>query len=147
MRGGLPAIILDVSGFSSRELQADAERGLVWTLETVVIWNMAYLHANPGTPKLYDCNLRYERDAPGKEWWKGIERILETKRADCKSLSAYRVAELRTCYGEDRPGNLARFDVTPHQNGSDVMYHVTVTRGDGSFEDPSRIFGMGKVIG
>jgi hypothetical protein len=145
---GLPGIYVDAMLFSPFEDEWDAERALYKALEFLAAANIAYLHANPGTPRLYQLPIRYIRDPLGVEYWQGIPKIIENGGADCKSLAAARVAELRCRDGEDgsQGKGLGRFRLEPHPKGRDtIIYHVDVVRGDGSIEDPSAILGMGEV--
>jgi len=85
-------------------------------------------------PELYESNVVYRREPPGREWWEtAIDAIgLASKRSgDCEDLASYRAAELRFYDGEP-----ARVKIIRTRRGS---FHAVVERGDGSIEDPSRI--------
>lgn len=92
------------------------------------------------TPSLYSTwragtGIRYRRERPGEEWWETAADVLGviTERAgDCEDLANYRVAELRTFF--DEPDASTRIIRTRHGT-----FHAIVQRGDGSYEDPSRI--------
>jgi hypothetical protein len=147
--GGLPGIYVDADLFSYAESPEDAERALYFALEFLTAANIAWLHAHPETPWMYDAPIGYIRDPVGVEYWQGIPKILAHFGADCKSLAAWRVAELRCRASEDGgtpPLGLARFHLEPHQTEpGTIIYHVTVVRGDDTQEDPSAILGMGAV--
>ena len=146
--GGLPGIYVDADLFSYAEHPEDAERALYFALEFLASADIAYLHAHPETPWLYDAPIRYIRDPVGIEYWQGIPKIIAHGGADCKSLAAWRVAELRCRAREDGtlPMGLARFRLEPHQTDpGTIIYHVDVVRGDDTTEDPSAILGMGAV--
>lgn len=85
-------------------------------------------------PLLYRSGVRYERER-GTENWQTPAEVIETGRADCEDLSAYRVGELRAS-GVD-PG--ARVVIV--RTGPRTL-HAVVRRSDGSTEDPSRALGM-----
>jgi len=85
-------------------------------------------------PPLYKTGTVYAREISGKqsENWQTCVQILKSRVGDCEDLAAYRVAEL--CErGEDAKIRLSLKGRT---------WHVTVRRGDGRIEDPSRILGM-----
>lgn len=85
-------------------------------------------------PLLYKSGVRYERER-GTEHWQTPAEVIESGRADCEDLSAYRVGELRAS-GAD-PG--ARVVIV--RTGPRTL-HAVVRRSDGSTEDPSRALGM-----
>lgn len=113
--------------------------GLEAALECVVALNRVYLRAHPDTPALYRAGVRYLRDAdrgsqavPDTELWLTIPDCIRSGGADCKVLSAWRVAELR------EQGEHARCLLS----NRGYLWHVRVTRSDGTIEDPSRLLGM-----
>ena len=117
-------------------------RGLYAALAALVALDRVYLQAHPRTPALYESGVRYLRDAehatqgtPDAELWLTIPDCLRAGGADCKVLSAWRVAELL------EGGERARPHVRAPRAGSGT-WHVQVKRGDGSIEDPSRLLGM-----
>lgn len=102
-------------------------------------------------PPLYEAGVVYKREPKGREEWQTCERTLQRGSGDCEDLTGWRVAELRRA-GERG----ARPFVRPARgSGAGVgaaggrrrrrrrKWHVLVERGDGTFEDPSRILGMG----
>jgi len=115
--------------------------GLEAALEALVALNRVYLRTHPRTPALYQAGVRYLRDAdaatqdtPPAELWLTIPDCRSAGGADCKVLSAWRVAELRE-RGELRARCLL--------SRKGHLWHVRVTRSDGTIEDPSRALGMG----
>lgn len=115
--------------------------GLLSALEALVGLNRVYLRTHPRAPSLYRAGVRYLRDAdngdqqlPDAELWLTIPDCLASGGADCKVLSAYRVAELR-----ERGELDARCHVVQVGPSS---WHVIVKRADGTTEDPSRELGM-----
>ncbi len=84
-------------------------------------------------PSLYETEIVYRREPPGREWWEtasDLRGVVSDHSGDCEDLSGYRAAELRHT-GEDPH---ARVIITPTQHNS---LHARVERGDGSIEDPS----------
>ena len=82
-------------------------------------------------PSLYSAGVRYRPDG---EIWRNALAVLEATEADCKSLSAYRAAEL-IVRGQD-----ARIVV--HRSGAHTL-HARVLTG-GKIEAPSIRLGMKK---
>jgi len=84
-------------------------------------------------PPLYESGIRYVREVKGEEWWENaidVIGVVADRTGDCEDLASYRAAELRYFDGE-----LARVRVKRTRRG----FHAVVERGDGTFEDPSRI--------
>lgn len=118
--------------------------GIEAALECLVALDRMYLRAFPHTTALYTLHregvVRYLRDAdaatqdtPPAELWLTIPDAIRAGGADCKVLAAWRCAELR------ERGDRARCTLT--RRGT--LWHVQVTRSDGTVEDPSRVLGMG----
>ena len=101
-------------------------------LEALTACDMIFLkkHRVPG---LYDSGVVYGRT----QVWDSIPDLYERTYGDCKSLTATRVAELRTKGEDARP--VFRFMQNPQTGRRD--FHILVQRGK-SFEDPSRTLGM-----
>ena len=105
-------------------------------LPTLVNLNIDYLRAvgPDNVPPLYETRVRYIPDLFGRERWATIPHVYRRGCADCKSLCAWRVAELNV------RGNNAKcgwIETGPQQ------YHIVVCHEDGSIEDPSLELGMG----
>jgi hypothetical protein len=97
----------------------------LWMLEAAEV-------AGVEPPSLYDSGIRYRREPHGREHWQSAAEVTSVGGGDCEDLAAFRVAELR--YYDGDPGARVRVVRTPR--GS---FHAIVQRGDGSYEDPSRI--------
>lgn len=107
-------------------------------MRALVSINLHYLARHPETPTIYASGVRYERDRPGTEDWLTVDQILARRPrvADCKSLAAWRVAELQL------RGERARAAWSKRCRDSGCLYHIFVRRGDGRTEDPSEALGM-----
>jgi hypothetical protein len=99
-------------------------------------------------PPLYASGVVYKRERPipmrlkdGRiellrvECFDDCELVYQRKWGDCDDLASIRCAELRNA------GEHAGIRVTFPEKGK-RLYHVTVRRADGTFEDPSRECGM-----
>lgn len=102
-----------------------------------------YLASHPHTPRLYESGVRYcrERDVEDEiyhreERWRTVPAVLQGKHGDCEDLASFRAAEL-VVTGEDTAARPHIREVIPG------CWHVVVLRGDDTFEDPSRVLGMG----
>lgn len=112
-------------------------------LDSLVAIDLLWLRLNPKTPRLKDAAVRYYHEGIKEEWF-SVDAALHDGVADCKGLSAWRVAELHAT-GEDPQAHCTlRFaEVYDPAVGNILMYHVVVKRGDRTIEDPSRDKGMG----
>jgi len=107
-------------------------------VEALVLVNAEYLRRHPETPPLYLSGVRYQQEPFGEEEWQDIPYTLKLGYGDCEDLAAWRVAELRVMNNEKaRPEVMGR--VLP---SGMALYHIRVTRADGSIEDPSKLLGM-----
>jgi len=89
-------------------------------------------------PPLYQSGVRYVREPPREETFADAAHVYREQGGDCSSLAAYRLGELWAA-GESAA------DIRVHWRGYKDgyrLYHITVRRGDGSIEDPSRLLGM-----
>jgi hypothetical protein len=59
----LPYILFELTLFDKGNDPTEDRTDLGWLLEALVQRNMAYLKANPGTPRLYESGVVYERPA------------------------------------------------------------------------------------
>lgn len=93
-------------------------------------------------PPLYQSGVYYEREDTegcyhpldgGCEDWLSVREVLRQGKGDCEDLCSWRSAEL-ILRGERARAIAGR---TP------AGWHITVRRGDGRIEDPSRVLGMG----
>jgi hypothetical protein len=85
-------------------------------------------------PPLYKCGIRYHHPIGPERWWT-IPEVVRHGYADCKSLAAWRAAELR---------EQGVFATPVAVKKREDLVHVVVKMPDGSVEDPSRILGMGR---
>lgn len=114
----------------------DAEaraRGIAHLVEALAEVDLEILRADGGRtiPRLYasPSPVRYE-DSP--RTWADVGTLLRIGRGDCKSLVAWRIAELRLA-GESAGARVAIY--------VDGTMHVEVARRDGGLEDPSALVG------
>ena len=89
------------------------------------------------TPRLYHpaCGITYRREPAGQEWWESAADalgVVTARSGDCEDLACYRAAELRTFFDDEG----AHVRIIRTRRGT---FHAIVQRGDGSYEDPSRI--------
>lgn len=138
------AIQLRTRIFTDSYSRRASEMVLDLVLECLVQIDMLFLRLNPQCPKLYDSGVRYYHEGIVDEWF-DIPEALHERVADCKTLSAWRVAELRLS-GEDPKAQCEKtFAEMEHPDGSTMLlYHIRVSRSNGTIEDPSRKLGMNK---
>ena len=115
-------------------------------LNAMVRANLRYIGAERyqgrTVPLLYSSGVRYREEpwnARGAriEEFADIPTVYARKWGDCDDLAPIRVAELRAM------GEPAKIRISWKTLPSGRLFHVTVRRGDGSIEDPSKILGMG----
>ena len=105
-------------------------------------------------PPLYASGVVYREEAPGREDWPDIPKVLGLGWGDCEDLAAWRAAELRVAGVEcepvikwqwiDRETMIAQGYPAAKLPGRGVwLVHCCVRFPDGSVEDPSKILGMG----
>lgn len=122
--------------FHPKASQAEDATALMLLLECLIGLNRAYLRDHP-TKGLYRSGVVYGRT----EEWDSIPAVKRRGFADCKSLSAWRIAELREQGVECRPV----FRWVRRRNGS-KGFHILVAAvrtGRTVWEDPSKTLGMG----
>jgi len=114
-------------------LDANNRKDLRFYLNRLVSLNRYYMRTRM-VPLLYQSGVVYAREVKGRhsEIWQTCVQVARSKVGDCEDLAAYRVAELCE-HGEDAKIRLTLKGRT---------WHVTVRRGDGRIEDPSRRLGM-----
>ena len=107
-------------------------------LESLITIDVEYLHrrmvGSDPVPPLFMSGVRYAVD----NRWLDVGACRKQGKADCKSLVAWRVAELRLA-GEHASPRVIR---QRERKDGRAMWHVLVRRGNGTLEDPSRILGM-----
>ena len=94
-----------------------------------------YLKYHPKTPSIYKSGVVYGRT----DEWLPIPACRELGYADCKSVTAWRLAELRARGLNATPEHrwMKRADGVKD-------FHILLRLDDGTNEDPSKILGMGK---
>ena len=128
--------------------------GIDALLVQLVAKDEEWIRRNPQTPWFYEAGIPYRRDPPGGDKWLPIPGVLAQGHADCKSMAAWRVAELRVKGDKyrDARGNVVRtgpeaakafwVDGRTEKSLGPGQYHVRLRRGDGRIEDPSVMMGM-----
>ena len=116
---------------SSRLENAECLRAL---LDCLIAVDVSYLEHHKA-PSLYGARVRYGRT----EEWERIPDVIRRGGGDCKSLAAWRIAELR------KDGHRAdpEFRFMPRPRDSIPNFHILVRTANGA-EDPSAILGMNK---
>jgi hypothetical protein len=107
---------------------------LEYNLEFLIGQNRLFLQFHR-VPELYRSGVKYERTVI----WDSIPALYARQGGDCKSLTAARIAELRQRGIKVRPV----FRWVKNDAGDDD-YHILVLHENGSFEDPSKVLGMGR---
>jgi hypothetical protein len=116
---------------------------LMHLLEALTMADVAYLLAEPHTPKLYEAGVRYEEEPAGRDEWQDIPDTIARRMGDCEDLACWRVAELRVRGGQPNAGHDVTVSEIPDRSGSIVTtFHIRVLHEDGRIEDPSRLLGM-----
>jgi hypothetical protein len=101
-------------------------------MQALVATDEAYLEHH-AAPKLYASRVVYGRTNE----WEAIPAVLARGHADCKSLAAWRVAELR------KEGQRADIVFRWRERPNGVRdYHILIVTPKG-YEDPSKVLGMG----
>ncbi len=119
---------------STARVNAPVVRAL---LDALIEINLDYLRLHPHTRPLYRSGVRYGRTRT----WDEIPAMYSLGFGDCKSLSAALIAERRLRGVKVYPSfRWARR--TPGPDGI-MDFHILVQTGPSTFEDPSRILGMG----
>lgn len=112
----------------------DAASCIAAFVEALVQVNMLYLSRTSSVPKLHTSGVRYNEN----ECWRDIPALLRTGEGDCKSLCAWRIAELRA---HDKSALVHVVYLGNTRSTDEDLFHVQVRRG-GVIEDPSRFLGM-----
>jgi hypothetical protein len=111
------------------------ENGLVLqhNLKLLIDQNRLFLQSHR-VPELYRSGVKYERTVI----WDSIPALYARQVGGCESLTAARIAELRQRGIQVRPV----FRWVKNDAGDDG-YHILVLYENGSFEDPSKVLGIG----
>jgi len=118
--------------FSTGSTDLENAKALKALMTALIDLDVAYLQHHQA-PKLYASHVVYGRT----QEWETIPAVLARRYADCKSLAAWRVAELRK---EDTRAD-AVFRWKARNNGI-KDFHILVVTPKG-YEDPSKVLGMG----
>jgi hypothetical protein len=126
---------------------------LAYHLNGTAMRNRQILASDPRIPRLYKSGVRYGLDADidRVQRFLNVRQVLAQRFACCKSLCAWRVAELRNDARDENEAARVDFDITWEdsrtdplrvglvpKNGFVRLWHVNVRRADGSIENPSR---------
>ena len=122
-----------------------ALRAMGHLLTALVAIDEDFLRAFPGTPRLYQSGVVYDRmqaevDACGDDAWADIPHILAARAGDCEDLACWRVAELRVVDGLD-----ATVAVLFQPGGDGVtrpkhLYHILVRWPEGLPRYPATVY-------
>lgn len=116
---------------------------LLGLLSVLVAANVQWLRQHPKTPHPYSVpGLRYVREAPGSEEWRGIEQILKHRSGDCEDLASYLCAWL---IAHEHRAAIRLVWRTFDELGEDgrTIWHVQVRRTvTDEVMDPSKRLGM-----
>ncbi len=110
------------------------QRVLRALLDALIVANEEYLRTHTA-PRLYSSRVTYGRT----DEWESIPDVLARGKADCKSLSAWLVAERRVRDGKPAEA-VFRWMRNPKKNGT-PDWHILVRTKTG-WEDPSKVLGM-----
>lgn len=120
---------------ASRTNNAIALRAL---LDCLIDLDTICLDVYPNLPSLYQSGVIY-RLMPTKAPWDTTPILVARQFTDCKSLVAARIAELR------RAGRVAIPVFRNITDGWGTMFHILILHGNGQWECPSRLLGMGSA--
>lgn len=122
---------------------------LLILLEALVQADTLYLlsEMQRGVPlenlSIYKSEVVYKLDDRGQNDWLDIPNLKRRGFGDCKSLSAWRIAELRHAGVQARP--FIRWPKM-HKDPTRRVLHALVRWPDGRIEDPSMALGMRGTI-
>lgn len=122
--------------FSDPADLGESEQLLRDLLGVTVRANLMHLAKQARPVPLYESGVRWSR--PEGARLSSIPAVLARGRAACASLSCYRAAELIRAGYPAAPSFDKRYSAAERR----VVYHVVVSVGDGTFEDPSARCGM-----
>lgn len=158
----------EIAAFGSNAIAGDfrqRSRAYEHWMEALIAINVDWIRRFPDLPRLEAANVRYAKDAT----WRDIPLILGAKirRTDCKSIVAYRIADLRVrgetgmIVLEDPLASMqAGRSIDPRivwatplvswrrdeKDPNHLKLHVQVRRPDGRVEDPCRPRGMTRIV-
>lgn len=128
---------------------ADANEARSLALRLLVDLNVQWLRAHRSIPLLYRSRVVYRTspcsvDTCIDDPWVDVVTALSRGFADCKSLVAWRIAELLVRNGEVAH---AVWTQTRLDDAGATLFHVQVRRRSGQIEDPSALLGMTSLTG
>ena len=118
--------------FTTRSSLAENACALEASLEYLIALDIDFLRRHP-SPDLYHDDVFYKTTVE----WEPIPAVQLRGHGDCKSLVAWRIAELRIRGIPCRP--VFRYWTRPDGR---FDYHILVMRNGAVFEDPSKVHGM-----
>ncbi len=118
---------------ASKTANAIALRAL---LDCLIDIDIIIIKACPRLPRLYNSGVVY-RLMPSGAPWDSTPILMQRGFTDCKSLVATRIAEIRAA------GSTAIPVFRNIKDGWGTMFHILILHGNGQWECPSRILGMG----
>lgn len=130
-------IVYNLSGvFTATSSRLENAHVLNALLNCLIQADLAYLRSH-AAPNLYDSRVTYGRTLE----WERIPDVIMRGHGDCKSLSAWRIAELvhKRKYRLDEVRPVFRF--TPRGGYGVPDFHILIQTPDG-WECPSRKLGM-----
>lgn len=130
-------IVFGIDGaFHPRASKVNNAIALRALLDCLISLDSICLDSNPNLPRLYQSGVIY-RLMPTMAPWDTIPTMVHRGFTDCKSLVAARIAELR------RDGKSAIPVFRNITDGWGTMFHILILHGNGQWECPSRLLGMG----
>lgn len=114
-------------------------------LDAVVSLNCQTLEKFPRAPRLYSGHptIVFQPEPQGYDSIVDLCEVIRKGHGDCAHLAAWRKAELQVRDGEPEASLRITWLVkTPRPGLRKRLFHVQITRADGSVEDPSVMLGM-----
>ena len=132
-------VVFGIDGaFHPRASMVENAAALRALLDCLIELDSICLESCPTLPHLYDSGVFYHL-MPSASAWETTPTLYRRRFGDCKSLVAARIAELR------HDGCTAIPVFRNIKDGWGTMYHILILRGDGRWECPSRLLGMGAI--
>lgn len=154
----------EIAAFGSNAIAGDfrqRSRAYEHWMEALVAINMDWIRRFPDLPRLEAASVAYSRTPD----WYDIPLVVAKRKADCKSIVAYRIADLRVrgdtgmvILPDPLETDGAAMDprivwATPlvswrrdERDPNHLKLHVQVRRPDGRVEDPCRPRGMIRLV-
>lgn len=130
-------VVFGIDGaFHPRASKTANSKALRALLDCLIDLDIIILRACPNLPDLYHSGVYY-RLMPSEAAWDTTPIMIRRGFTDCKSLVAARIAELRLA------GYVAMPVFRNVKDGWGTMFHILILHGNGEWECPSRLLGMG----